>query len=84
MIQNKFLAIVTGTIVEVALLVLYLVKSSVFEGVIQKVLSVFNVSGHFDNFVNGILDIQGIVYFLSIVGISIFLTMQSIEKRRWN
>ena len=54
------------------------------EGGIQKVLNVFNLSGHFDNFTSNIFDIKGIVYFLSVIAVCLFLTMQSISKRRWN
>lgn len=62
----------------------YVVKSSIFEGGIQKVLDVFNLSGHFDNFTSNIFDIKGIVYFLSVIAVCLFLTTQSILKRRWN
>ena len=60
------------------------VKSSIFQGGIQKVLNVFNLSGHYDNFTNGVFDVTGIVYFISVIAICLFLTMQSIQKRRWN
>lgn len=84
MIHNTFISVAVGIAAEAALLIVYLVKASVFEGAIQKILNIFNISGHFDNFINGILDIQGIVYFLSVVAVCIFLTIQSIAKRRWN
>ena len=58
--------------------------SSVFEGGIQKILEVFNLSAHYENFTNNILDVTGIVYFISVIAICIFLTVQSIVKRRWN
>ena len=64
--------------------IIYVVKSSIFEGGIQKVLDVFNLSGHFDNFTSNIFDIKGIVYFLSVIAVCLFLTTQSILKRRWN
>lgn len=84
MIKN---AIITGIICvvgEITLIIIYVVKASVFEGGIQKILEVFNLSAHFENFTNNIFDVTGIVYFLSVIAICIFLTMQSILKRRWN
>lgn len=66
------------------LAVVYFVKPSVFEGGIQKILEVFDLSGHFSNFTNSILDVTGIVYFLSVIAVCLFLTIQSIQKRRWN
>ena len=84
MIQNVWISAVIGIVGEAALIVAYIVKSTMFEGSIQKFLGIFDIASHFDNFTNGILDIQGIVYFLSVIIIFIFLTVQSITKRRWN
>ena len=69
---------------EGAVIIVYLVKSSLFEGLVQSILSIFDLTGHMDNFVNGILDVNGIIYFLSVIGICLYLTVQSVQKRRWN
>ena len=84
MIKNALISAIAAVIGEVILVVIYVVKSSVFEGGIQKVLNIFNLSGHFDNFTSNIFDIKGIVYFLSVIAVCLFLTMQSISKRRCN
>ena len=84
MIKNVLISAVIGVVGEVALVIVYVVKSSIFQGGIQKVLNVFNLSGHYENFTNGVFDVTGIVYFISVVAICLFLTMQSIQKRRWN
>ena len=84
MIKNALISAIAAVIGEVILVVIYVVKSSVFEGGIQKVLNIFSLSGHFDNFTSNIFDIKGIVYFLSVIAVCLFLTMQSISKRRWN
>ena len=52
-----------------------------FEGIIQKILNLFNMSSHFSNFTNSILDLTGVVYYLSFIGIMLFLTVQSIQKK---
>ncbi len=84
MIKNLLISAVVCVAGEAVLAVLYIVNSEFFAGGIQKVLQVFNISGHFDNFANGIFDIKGVVYFLSVVAVCVFLTIQSIVKRRWN
>ncbi|MDO4600895.1 MAG: ABC transporter permease [Eubacteriales bacterium] len=84
MIKNVFISVITGVLGEAVLAVIYFVKPSVFEGGIQKILEVFDLSGHFSNFTNSMLDITGIVYFLSVIAVCLFLTIQSIQKRRWN
>ena len=84
MIKNIWIAGITGILGEAGLIAAYIVKSSVFEGSIQRVLEIFNIVSRFDNFTGGILDIQGIVYFLSVIIIFLFLSVQTITKRRWN
>lgn len=84
MIKNFLISAVVCVAGEIVLAIIYIVNSSFFAGGIQKVLQVFNISGHFDNFANGILDINGIIYFLSVIAVCMFLTTQSIMKRRWN
>lgn len=84
MIKNAVISAIIGAVGEIALVIIYVIKSDLFEGGIQKVLEIFNISGHFENFTNGIFDITGIIYFLSVIAVCMFLTMQSILKRRWN
>ena len=84
MIKNFLISAVVCVAGEAVLAVLYLVNSDFFAGGIQKVLQVFNISGHFDNFANGIFDIKGILYFISVIAVCVFLTIQSIVKRRWD
>lgn len=84
MIHNIWIAAGIGILGEAVLICLYIVKSTIFEGSIQKLINVFNFPARLDNFTSGILDLQGIVYFLSVIVIFVYLTVQSITKRRWN
>lgn len=84
MMKSAIPALVTGVLGEGALLAAYLMKQSIFEGAIQKFLEVFNITGHFSNFVDGMMDLTGVVYYLSVIAVFLFLTVQSIQKRRWS
>ena len=84
MIKNAAISVSICLAGEIVLGVIYFLRSSFFEGGIQKVLEAFNISSHFEKFANEIFDVTGIVYFLSVIAICIFLTIQSIVKRRWN
>ena len=84
MIKNAVISGIICVAGEAVLVIIYVVKSSVFEGGIQKVLDIFNLSSHFDNFANAIFDVKGILYFVSVIAVCLFLTVQSIAKRRWN
>lgn len=84
MTKDNILTGITGVVLLGAVVIIYIVKSSLYEGAIQKLLDLLAIANHFDNFVGGILDFYGIVYMLSVICIFIFLTVQSIQKRRWS
>lgn len=83
MVHNSTVAISLGIVLEAACTIVYFVKPSLYDGLASKVFNWFSVIDRFDNFMNGILDLTGIVYYISIVVIFIFLTIQSLNKRRW-
>ena len=84
MTKDNILTGITGVVLLGAVVIIYIVKSSLYEGAIQKLLDLLAIANHFDNFVGRILDFSGIVYMLSVICIFIFLTVQSIQKRRWS
>lgn len=84
MTKDNILTGITGVVLLGAVVIIYIVKFSLYEGAIQKLLDLLAIANHFDNFVGGILDFSGIVYMLSVICIFIFLTVQSIQKRRWS
>ena len=83
-LKNGLLAFTIGILGEAVLLILYNLDQALFEGAIQKFMEIFNIQSHFSNFVNGMLDVTGIIYYLSVTAVFIFLTVQSIQKRRWS
>lgn len=84
MLGNAVISALVGIAAEAVLIVLYFVKSSVFEGLIQDIFGIFDLTGHFTEFASGILDLTGVVYYLSVIALCLFLTVQSIQKRRWS
>jgi len=65
--------------------VLYLVKKDLFERALTNVLEKIAVTDVFQNFASHyIFDAGGLVYYISIIFLLVFLTVQSIEKRRWS
>ena len=49
-----------------------------------KILSAFDFMTPFDTFLNGSLDLTAVIYYLSVVVLLLFLTTQSIQKRRYS
>lgn len=51
---------------------------------LTKILGCYDLTAHLDKFCSGILDVTGIVYYLSLIFLFLFFTVQSIQKRRWS
>lgn len=84
MTKSVVLSAGVSGVLAVVTLVVYIIKPTVYSGLIQKVLGLLAISNQFDNFVGGILDMTGILYMLSVICIFVFLTIQCIQKRRWS
>jgi ABC-2 type transport system permease protein len=48
-----------------------------------RVLSHLSLLDHFDTFARGVLDTKDIVYYLNVTILALFLTLRSLEARRW-
>lgn len=51
---------------------------------LTKLLGCFDMSTPFSNLLNGTLDVQSVVYFVSMSVLALFLAVQSIQKRRYS
>ena len=60
------------------------VKPALFDNGLSKIIDWFSVLDRFNDFCSGILNASSIVYYVSFIAVFLFLTMQGIEKRRWN
>lgn len=50
----------------------------------QKVIEWISITSKFNDFSLGIINLKSVIYYLSIVAIFVFLTVNHIEKRRWS
>lgn len=70
-------------VLEAALGVCYALFRDRFSGLFADVVGQLAVFDRFDNFSYDIFDMQAIVYFVSVAGVFLFLTVQTMERRRW-
>lgn len=62
----------------------YFIDSSAFEGLLPDIMTKVSLFERFTVFVNGVFDMTAIVYYLSVIAFFLFLSVQSLEKRRYN
>lgn len=64
--------------------VVYAAKSSLFEGLLPAIMAKLSLFERFYVFVNGIFDITSLVFYATVIIFFLFLSVQSMEKRRYN
>ena len=82
--RNENLAYGVTFVLIAALSVAYFVNSSAFEGLLPDIMTKLSLFRQFSSFVNGAFDLTAIVYYVSVMGFFLFLSVQSMEKRRYN
>ncbi len=81
--ENQLAAAVMTVAVILVMLILDLVNQYIDVYVIRKVISWVCVLSRFSNFTTGILDFSSILYYISIAGVFLLLTVRVYDKRRW-
>ena len=67
-----------------AIVVTYFVDSTKFEGLLPGIMTKLSLFDRFSTFVNGVFDLTAVVYYASVIVFFLFLSVQSLEKRRYN
>ena len=84
MTRSRFAAILAFLIPNTVLLVLFSIKSDMFESLFPKIMDRISLFERFYPFAEGMFDITNIVYLISVAVLFVFLTVQSMEKRRYS
>lgn len=63
---------------------LYMLQPASFDGLIVRVLKWFSLLARYRDFTRGVLKLGSVVYYLSFSGVFVFLTVRSLDARRWN
>lgn len=80
--ENQIIAAVSCFAI---LLLLYIISwpAETAGGSFGAVLKYLSLTEHFSEMVKGVIDTKDLVYFFSVIGLSLFLTQRSVESVRW-
>lgn len=73
-----------GLVSEIAVVVWYLSDKAAFEGMFARCISALSIYDIYYNFSVGTFDLGAVVYYVSIMAVCLFLTVQSLERKRYN
>ena len=82
--KNENLAYGVCLVLLVGIMIAYFVDSSLFEGLLPSLMEQLSLFERFNTFVNGVFDMTAVVYYLSVIAFFLLLSVQSLEKRRYN
>lgn len=84
LVKSGIFAVIFALVCEIVLIILFITSRSSFEGLFPSVMKGISMFDRFYSFIGGVFDITAIVYFVMVSFVFVFLTIQSLEKRRWN
>lgn len=82
--KNENLAYSVCFVLIAAIAVTNFVNGGIFEGLLPSVMTKLSLFDRFTGFVNGVFDMTSVVYYASVIVFFLFLSIQSLEKRRYN
>ena len=82
--KNSTVAGITAAAGAFILAGIYFINSSIFDGLFANVLNWLSVFDRFSTFTTGLFDLTSVVYYVSLIILFVFGTVQSVEKRRWS
>ena len=84
MTKNNLVGFGVGGWMAVLILAAFMIAPDQFEGLLPKIMEQLSLFSRFTTFVNGVFDLTALVFYASVIALGLFLTVQSLEKRRYN
>ena len=82
--KNENLAYAVCFVLIAAIAIIAFTDNTKFEGLLPAVMTRLSLFDRFTGFVNGVFDMTSVVYYASVAVFFLFLSVQSLEKRRYN
>ena len=82
--RNDLLAAGVCLVLAIPVCVVVIAELAAMEGLLPDIMRQLSLFERFNTFVSGVFDLSAIVYYASVIAFFLFLTVQSLEKRRYN
>jgi ABC-2 type transport system permease protein len=80
--ENQIIAFIIGLLLMLALFLMDKMLIFIPE-FMTNIIEYLGIDYHYSNIARGVIDTRDIVYFLSILGFSLYLSVVSLERRKW-
>lgn len=82
--RNELLAAGVCLVLAIPVCVAGIADPAALEGLLPDIMRQLSLFERFNTFFSGVFDLSAIVYYASVIAFFLFLTVQSLEKRRYN
>lgn len=82
--KNIVVSIVLGIVAQAVIWGIYVTHAALYESVITKAAEVISIANRYNDFSLGIIKYDAVVYYISIVLLFVFLTVQTLNKKRYS
>ncbi len=82
--KNDTIAMILGFVIAIPSFIVYMIDSTKLEGLVPEIMSKLSLFDRFSTIVSGVFDLSVIVFYVTVIIFFIFLSVQSMEKRRYN
>ncbi len=84
MTENQFIAFILTSIITLVLMACYeLSQLTPLPSWLSTFIMFIDAGEHYTNFSRGIIDSRDLIYYLSIIGLALFLNYRAVTSRRW-
>ena len=84
MTKSSGLAVGVAVVLAAAVAAVYFLNKAAFDGLLPNLMKLLSLFLPLESFTNGVFDMTYIVFYLSVIVFFLFLSVQSLEKRRYN
>ena len=81
--ESQAVAALGSLAISLLLSLIDLLPSMTTNTIVQTVVNWISFNGRYQAFVTGVVDLSNIIFFLSLIGIFLFLAVRVLEKKRW-
>ncbi len=84
MTKNTAVGVTAGVLCEIPLILVMLFASDKLAGLFPNMMEKLSLFERFYSFMNGACDLTAYLYLLTVAVVFVYITVQSLERRRWN
>lgn len=82
--KHNTLGLCTGCALAGISIIGFFMEQTRYEGLLADIMTKLSLFDRLNAFVNGMFDLTAVIYYLSVIAFFLFLSVQSLEKRRYN